>query len=136
VKFQLGDATPPEDVRAVMHDGSEIVADRPAAGVDVGRRPDGPMIDAHPVTGELLRCGRCRAPMVDVDWVEIRSMGDREPSYVAGRARCPTKGCGTTCPICRREPGDIHSGACSPFVLTKLVDPCRVSREDCRTKIE
>jgi hypothetical protein len=75
-------------------------------------------------------CGRCGAVM-DVDWVEITAMGDPEPRYVPGMSRCPTEGCGTTCPICRRPPGDIHSGACTPFVLGNLADPVRVTREDC-----
>lgn len=89
-------------------------------------------VNPHPVTGDVFRCSRCTAPMLGVEWIEISAFGYREPSYVPGRATCPTKGCGTTCPICHREPGDIHSGACSPFVLSKLTDPCRVSREDCR----
>jgi hypothetical protein len=77
--------------------------------------------------------GRCGARLVDVEWADVTALGDLEPRYVLCAGRCPRPGCGTTCPICRRPPGDIHSGACSPFVLTKLVDPCRVSREDCAT---
>lgn len=79
-----------------------------------------------------VRCRTCGA-MRDAEWVDVSSFGDQGPRYTPGRAEpCPTRGCGTTCPICRRDVGDIHSGACSPFVLSKLTDPCRVSREDCR----
>lgn len=80
---------------------------------------------------ESALCRRCAAPLEDVEWVEVATLGDPEPRYVMGRSRCPTEGCGTTCPICRRPPGDIHSGACSPFVLTNLEDPCRVTKADC-----
>lgn len=76
-------------------------------------------------------CDRCGLVDPDMVWIEVTAWGDLEPSYVRGRA-CSTPGCGTTCPICKREPGDIHSGACSPFVLTKLEDPTRVSRADCK----
>jgi hypothetical protein len=81
-----------------------------------------------------LPCGRCGA-LVDVDWIEVSTLGDPEPSYVPGQIVCPTEGCGTTCPICHRPPGDIHSGACSPFVLAKLIDPCRITRSDCLTAV-
>lgn len=84
----------------------------------------------NPATGEQAECGRCGVLLVDVDWVEVTTFGEAEPRYVLGRSRCPTEGCGTTCPVCRRPPGDIHSGACS-FIVDKLQDPCRVSREDC-----
>lgn len=76
-------------------------------------------------------CSRCGTTLVDVEWADVRTMGDLEPRHVLCAGRCPREGCGTTCPICRRPVGDIHSGACSPFVLTKLTDPCRVSVEDC-----
>lgn len=78
-----------------------------------------------------VHCERCGA-VVEVEWIDITAYGDTEPQYVQGRrSACPTKGCGTTCPICQREPGDIHSGACAPIVLAKVEDQTRVSREDC-----
>lgn len=79
-------------------------------------------------------CARCGA-LVDVDWCEVTAVGEAEPRYVPGMVRCLTPGCGTTCPICHREPGDIHSGACAPIVLAKLVDPTRVTLEDCRRTV-
>lgn len=78
-----------------------------------------------------VHCDRCGA-VLEVDWVEITTLGDAEPRYVQGyRELCPTKGCGTTCPICHRPPGDIHSGACGPVMATKADDPTRVTCEDC-----
>lgn len=109
--------------------GGLVLGDNPVALSSLLARSD-----PHSVTRELLRCERCGEPMVDVAWVEISAFGDVEPRYVPGRARCPTPGCGTTCPVCRRELGDIHSGACS-FIVEKLQDPCRVSREDCMIDI-
>lgn len=75
-------------------------------------------------------CERCGA-IVDVDWIEITAFADPEPSYVQGQRRCPTSGCGTTCPICRRPVGDIHSGACAPIVLGKVTEQVWVTRADC-----
>jgi hypothetical protein len=86
--------------------------------------------DPHPVTRKWERCRWCGSALQGVEWVEISAFGDSEPRYTVGRASCPTEGCGPCCPVCRRTPGDIHSGACT-FVVGKLVDPCRVSREDC-----
>ena len=78
-----------------------------------------------------VNCERCGTP-VQVDWIDVSTLGDVEPVYVQGRrSACPTKGCGTSCPICHREPGDIHSGACAPIVLGKVGDATRVTREDC-----
>lgn len=76
---------------------------------------------------ELL-CERCGAAQDNL--IEITALGDLEPRYVSG-SPCPTPGCGTTCPICQRPVGDVHSGACAPIVLAKLTDRTRVSREDC-----
>jgi hypothetical protein len=69
---------------------------------------------------------------VDCDWLEISAFGDAQPSFAPGKYVCPTPRCGQVCKVCRREVGDIHSGACSAIVLAKIDDPCRVSREDCR----
>lgn len=80
------------------------------------------------------QCARCGAWTI-VDLCEVTQLGDPEPAYVRGMVRCLTPGCGTTCPICHREPGDIHSGACAPIVLGKLTDPTRVTVEDCRTVV-
>jgi hypothetical protein len=88
-----------------------------------------------PVSLPDVHCERCGA-VKDVHWVEITSLGDSEPRYVQGMSRCPTQGCGTTCPICRRPPGDIHSGACAPIVLGKVDDRTRVTREDCLAVIQ
>jgi hypothetical protein len=77
-----------------------------------------------------VNCKRCGAVM-DVDWIEVTALTDIEPRYIQGRTECPTADCGTTCPICHRPPGDIHSGACAPIVLGKAADPTRVSPEDC-----
>lgn len=78
-----------------------------------------------------VHCERCGA-VLDVDWVDVTTYGDVEPQYVQGRrGPCPTEGCGTTCPICHRAPGDIHSGECAPIVLAKVEDRTRVTREDC-----
>lgn len=81
-----------------------------------------------------LTCDLCTAVLY-VDWVEVTAMGDVEPRYVPGRTRCPTVGCGSTCPICHEAVGEIHSGACAPIVLAKVDDPTRVSREDCRAVV-
>jgi hypothetical protein len=77
-------------------------------------------------------CERCGAEL-DVDWCEITTCGEAEPSFVPGRVVCPTPGCGKVCPICRRQPGDVHSGACGPIMERKLADKVHVSREDCMT---
>lgn len=83
----------------------------------------------------LAPCPRCGALVDVLWWVDVSSLGARKPDRVAGPVACPTPGCGTTCPICHRAPGDIHSGACAPIVLAKLVDPTRVTVEDCRTVV-
>jgi hypothetical protein len=79
-------------------------------------------------------CKRCGAEL-EVDWCEITAWGDPEPTYVIGRADCPTEGCGTTCPICRRRPGDVHSGACGPVMDRKLVDKVHVTTADCMAEV-
>jgi hypothetical protein len=81
-------------------------------------------------THHTFCCERCGA-VLDVEWIDITALGDAEPQFIPGRSTCPTAGCGTTCPICHRPPGDIHSGACAPIVLAKATDQVRVTREDC-----
>lgn len=76
-------------------------------------------------------CPRCGAT-AEVDYQEVTALGDTEPSYVPGLVRCPTAGCGTTCPMCHREVGDIHAAECAPIILGKVEDPTRVSKDDCR----
>lgn len=76
-----------------------------------------------------------------MEWLEISSLGQVDPWFVPGRSLCLTVGCvdenGSRwvpldrCRICRRPPGDIHSGACSEMVLSKVDDPCRVAMVDC-----
>jgi hypothetical protein len=64
--------------------------------------------------------------------IDVSTLGDPEPVLIEGRSEpCPTKGCGTTCPICRRVPGDVHAGECAPIVVRKLEDPTHVSHADC-----
>lgn len=87
-----------------------------------------------PATVYTDECPRCGA-LVDAEYVDTTPLGSAFDTQVHSRWRCPTPGCGTTCPICRREPGDIHSGACAPIVLAKLTDPTRVTVEDCRTVV-
>lgn len=79
-----------------------------------------------------LRCEVCDEPLTVEDWAEVTALGDRQPRFVPTRVSCPTPRCGEVCRTCRREPGDIHSGACSWAVLSKVADPCWVSIEDCR----
>lgn len=80
---------------------------------------------------QCLRCGG----WARVEQCEVTTISDPEPRYVRGMVECLTPGCGTTCPICHRKPGDIHSGACAAIVLAKLVDPTRVTVEDCRQPV-
>lgn len=75
----------------------------------------------------FVRCDRCGAA-ADA-YVEVTTLGDIEPRYLV--TRCSQSGCGTTCPICRRAVGDIHSGACMPLVEAKLTDKVYVTRQDC-----
>lgn len=76
-------------------------------------------------------CERCGA-LVETEWYEVTALGDAEARYIPGRSEpCPTKWCGTTCPICRRPPGDIHAAECAPLVVRKVEDPTRVSSADC-----
>lgn len=82
-----------------------------------------------------IPCPRCGAAL-DVDWVEVTAMGETTPQVVSGRTSCPTKGCGTTCPICGRLPGDVHEGKCAPIIVRKLTDQTRVTTADCLTVIE
>jgi hypothetical protein len=83
---------------------------------------------------ERPQCPQCGAP-VDVRYVDTTVLGNPFETSITGTRRCPTPGCGTTCPICHREPGDIHSGACAPIVLRKLTDATRVSVDDCRQPV-
>jgi hypothetical protein len=86
--------------------------------------------DPHPVTRRLERCRWCSSALQGVAWAEVTALGEVERRYVLCRGDCPTPDCGPCCPTCKRKVGDIHSGACIS-VLSKLADPCRVSREDC-----
>jgi hypothetical protein len=87
---------------------------------------------AEAMSNLVLNCPRCSAVIEDVDWIDISAYGDAEPRYIAGRhGPCPTEGCGTTCPTCRRAEGDIHGAECGPVMARKVEDPTRVSREDC-----
>jgi hypothetical protein len=94
---------------------------------------------SDPRTAVLPPCLRCGA-VPDVEWIEITAFG-REPSWLPGESLCSTAGCVDAggsrrvpldrCRICRRPVGDIHSGACSEVVLSKVDDPCRVAMADC-----
>lgn len=95
---------------------------------------------SDPRSAVVPPCLRCGA-LPDVEWIEVTAVGDAEPSYLPGRSPCSTVGCLDAdgrrhvpldrCRICRRPVGDIHSGACTPMVLAKVDDPCRVSIDDC-----
>ena len=88
-------------------------------------------------------CDRCGG-LIEVDWVDITTLGDLGRGvrrFMAGETRCLTAGCCdekgskrvplNRCRICQRPVGDIHSGACSEMVLSKVDDPCRVAMADC-----
>jgi hypothetical protein len=95
---------------------------------------------SDPRAAVLPPCLRCGA-LPDVEWAEISTFGQAEPSYLPGRSLCPTVGCVdekgsrwvplNRCRVCQRPAGDIHSGACSEMVLSKIDDPCRVATVDC-----
>lgn len=92
-------------------------------------------------------CLRCGA-LPEVDWVDVSTWGDAEPTYVPGLTTCPTSGCvdehGSRqvplerCPICHRPPGDIHEGRCAPIVLARKkrgeMEPCRIGHDDATVK--
>jgi hypothetical protein len=79
-------------------------------------------------------CEVCGSP-ARFDRIDITTWGDSQPVYVKGMKRCPTRRCGEVCPICRREPGDVHMAECAPIVLAKLERQAFVSREDCRVPL-
>jgi hypothetical protein len=77
------------------------------------------------------RCRLCGHEFDLDDCAEITAFGEARPRYVPTKV-CPTPGCGTTCPICHRPEGDVHSGECGSIILPKLVDQVYVTRDDCR----
>lgn len=81
----------------------------------------------------LGSCQRCGG-FADVETIEISSLGDATTRYIDGVSRCWDIQCGNVCPICRRPPGDIHSGACGPVIVHKNIgeDATRVTASDCR----
>lgn len=77
-------------------------------------------------------CAWCDAEL-DETWVDVSALGDATFTTVRGRSQCPTIGCVPRCPVCRREPGDIHGPKCGDIMARKLGDlrPATITREDC-----
>lgn len=80
-------------------------------------------------------CAWCGAELNET-WLDVTALGSSFDT-VRGPAECPTVGCTPRCPVCHREPGDIHGPDCGEVMAAKLGDlrPCTIARADCGSRM-
>lgn len=62
---------------------------------------------SYPESWSCRRCGQ----LAEVEWCEVTTLGDHDPSYIAGRSWCETPGCvdlnGSSRVRPPRQPGEL-----------------------------
>lgn len=82
-----------------------------------------------------LPCELCGASRDVRQWLDISRLGDPFPELMPVLDRCPTEGCGTTCVVCRRPPGEVHGPHCWERMRLKVEDPHIVDESDCKVVV-